>query len=174
MSAAEIAPVATVEALYIDHHQWLRGWLRGRLGCAHNAADLTQDTFVRVLALRDTLPALKEPRAYLLTTARHLMVDRARRDALERAWHDEWAARAALDGHYPPPELAVSALRTLALLSRALDAVSDKARDAFVWHYLDGQTHAHIAAQLGVSDRMVRKYLAQVLLQCVGPADAHA
>lgn len=174
MSAAEIAPAASVEALYTDHHPWLRTWLRRRLGCAQNAADLAQDTFVRVLALHGALPVLQEPRAYLVTTARHLMVDRARRDALERAWHDEWAARAALDGHYPPPELAVSALRTLAQLARALDAAPGKARDAFLWHYLDGQTHAHIAARLGVSDRMVRKYLAQVLLQCAATASAGA
>lgn len=170
MPAAEIAPAADVAALYTDHHHWLRDWLRRRLGCGQHAADLTQDTFVRVLALRDRLPALQEPRAYLLTTARHLLVDHARRAALERVWHEEHQARAELGGHYPAPEMAVAALRTLDQLSRALDGVAPKARDAFVLHYLEGETHAHIAAQLGVSDRMVRKYLTQVLLQCAQAA----
>lgn len=174
MPAAEIAPAADVEALYTEHHPWLRSWLRRQLGCAHNAADLAQDTFVRVLALRDALPALQEPRAYLLTTARHLLVDRARREALERAWQAEWATRAALGGHYPAPDMAVMALRTLEQLSRALAASPAKAGEAFMRHYLDGQTHAHIARQLGVSDRMVRKYLAKVLLQCATLAPEHA
>lgn len=170
MPAAEMAPAADVEALYTDHHHWLRAWLRRRLGCGQHAADLTQDTFLRVLTLRDRLPALQEPRAYLLTTARHLLVDQARRNALERMWHEECAARAELGGHYPAPELAVAALRTLEQLSRALEQAAPRARDAFVRHYLEGETHAQIAAQLGVSDRMVRKYLAQVLVQCVPAA----
>ena len=30
--------------LYADHHGWLSGWLRSRVGCSHTAADLAQDT----------------------------------------------------------------------------------------------------------------------------------
>ncbi len=35
--------------LYAEHHQWLTGWIRRKLGCDESAADLTQDTFVRLL-----------------------------------------------------------------------------------------------------------------------------
>jgi len=166
MSAAELARAADVGALYLDHHRWLIGWLRRRVGCSQHAADLTQDTFVRVLALRDALPALQAPRAYLATTARRLLVDCARRQAIEQAWNDECAARAELAGAYPSPEASLIALRTLEALSRALEGVAEKAREAFVLHYLEGLTHADVAARLGVSDRMVRKYLAQVLVRC--------
>ncbi|WP_277422996.1 sigma factor, partial [Pseudomonas viridiflava] len=41
-------------ALYHDHHRWLNGWLRQRTDCPHNAADLAQDTFVRVLLQRES------------------------------------------------------------------------------------------------------------------------
>lgn len=170
MSAAQLAPAADVGALYVDHHRWLRNWLRRRVGCTHHAADLVQDTFVRVLALCDALPALQAPRAYLATTARHLLIDRARREAIEQVWREEYAARAETAGAYPAPEAALAAIRTLEALSRALDSVADKPRDAFVLHYLDGLTHAEAAARLGVSDRMVRKYLAQVLVRCAAPA----
>jgi len=37
-------------ALYVAHHGWLQAWLRRRLGDAHQAADLAQDTFVRLLS----------------------------------------------------------------------------------------------------------------------------
>ena len=40
-------------ALYAEHHRWLLGWLRQRLGCLHDAADLAQDTFIRVLTARN-------------------------------------------------------------------------------------------------------------------------
>ncbi|WP_350649943.1 sigma factor, partial [Pseudomonas sp. HY13-MNA-CIBAN-0226] len=45
-------PSNPVEVLYNDHHHWLTGWLRRKLGCPDNAADLAQDTFIRVLSAR--------------------------------------------------------------------------------------------------------------------------
>ncbi|MBV8624203.1 MAG: RNA polymerase subunit sigma, partial [Herbaspirillum sp.] len=36
----------SIEALYCDHHSWLQGWLRRRLGNSEQAADLAQDTFL--------------------------------------------------------------------------------------------------------------------------------
>lgn len=53
------APANCVAEWYQDHHGWLCGWLRGKLGCAYSAADLAQDTFVRVLA-RECVPELRE------------------------------------------------------------------------------------------------------------------
>ena len=38
-----------ISTLYAGHHGWLQGWLRSRLGNAFDAADLAQDTFVRIL-----------------------------------------------------------------------------------------------------------------------------
>ncbi|WP_276204144.1 sigma factor, partial [Delftia tsuruhatensis] len=49
MPAADRALVPDVATLYSDHHGWLLGWLRKRLGNAFDAADLTQDTYVRLL-----------------------------------------------------------------------------------------------------------------------------
>ena len=52
MSSADLAHAAALHTLYSDHHHWLTGWLRRRLGCPQNAADLAQDTFVKVLVSR--------------------------------------------------------------------------------------------------------------------------
>ncbi|MDH2051580.1 sigma factor [Achromobacter marplatensis] len=72
------SPDAGIAMLYRDHHSWLHGWLRLKLGDAHRAADLAQDTFVRLLSANSTSPsdtALREPRAYLRTIANRLLVD---------------------------------------------------------------------------------------------------
>ena len=46
MSAKSSAsPDAGITTLYRDHHRWLSGWLRLKLGDTHRAADLAQDTF---------------------------------------------------------------------------------------------------------------------------------
>ena len=61
-----------VQSLYSEHHGWLLGWLRKKLSCPHGAADVAQDTFVRIIASRDALFGMREPRAYLSTTAKRL------------------------------------------------------------------------------------------------------
>lgn len=46
-------PAASSTALagfYREHHGWLLGWLRRRTHNADCAADLTQDTFLRLLS----------------------------------------------------------------------------------------------------------------------------
>ncbi|MGY1952592.1 sigma factor-like helix-turn-helix DNA-binding protein [Pseudomonas pergaminensis] len=40
---------AAIGQLYQAHHSWLRGWLSRRTGCREHAADLAQETFVRLL-----------------------------------------------------------------------------------------------------------------------------
>jgi RNA polymerase sigma-70 factor (ECF subfamily) len=64
-------------------------------GNVWDGEDLAQDTLMRVFALLGKIDAdLAEPRAYLIRTATHLWIDRARRRARERA-HAEAEQRAA-------------------------------------------------------------------------------
>ena len=74
-----------IRTLYLDHHGWLRERLQRRLGCLGQAADLAQDTFVRLLARETELERLREPRAFLATLAQALRGNRWLRQALERA-----------------------------------------------------------------------------------------
>lgn len=62
------SPEFAVQALYSRHHGWLNTWLRTRLGNAADAADLAQDTFVRLLQRSERLE-LRAPRAFLRTIA---------------------------------------------------------------------------------------------------------
>lgn len=85
------APSDSLSTLYRDHHGWLAGWLRRKLGNGHDAADLAHDTFLRILAARNAA-AIEEPRKYLATIAKGLVVDRFRRQSIEAAWLETLAA----------------------------------------------------------------------------------
>lgn len=163
-------PSDSITELYQNHHDWLYGWLRKKLGCADNAADIAHDTFMRIITSRNALLgsdlSINEPRAYLTTTAKRLLVDRARRKLLEETYLAEMAFAAETVPGYPSPEEILVALQALEQISLALERVSTKAREAFLMHYLEGQTHVAIASHLGVSTKMVQKYLIQSLLQC--------
>ena len=163
MPAADSLPRNEVHALYRDHHGWLRDWLRGKLGCAHNAADLAHDTFVRLLSRRDaTHPA--EPRAYLATIAHGLVVDFHRRRALERAYLETLAALP--EAHMPSPEARAIALEALVAIDAMLDGLKPAVREAFILSQLDGLTYAQIAARLGVTVRTVNNYMLKALEHC--------
>ncbi|MCW0038470.1 RNA polymerase subunit sigma, partial [Acinetobacter baumannii] len=85
MPAAETSLHREVATLYTDHHGWLQGWLRKKLGDVHQAADLAHDTFVRLLA-RDEPVQAREPRAFLTTVAQRVLANHYRRQQLERAY----------------------------------------------------------------------------------------
>jgi RNA polymerase sigma-70 factor (ECF subfamily) len=155
----------TVDLLYRDHHNWLFVWLRKKLNCRHQAADIAHDTFTRILSLSH-LPYLQEPRAYLVTTAKRLLIDQTRKQRIEQAYLAElMRAAEAMDG-FPSAEDIAAAVQILDKISQILAGLAEKPRQAFLLHYFDGLTHATIGTQLGVSDRMVRKYLVQALVHC--------
>lgn len=154
---------ATVDSLYRTHHAWLFGWLRTRIASPCDAADLAQDTFVRLLSADRRTP-LREPRAFLTTVARGLLIDHRRRAALERAYLDELAALPP--SLHPSPEEQVLMLSVLSEVDRMLAGIPHKARTAFLLDRVDGVPQRDIAARLGVSERRVRQYLAQALRQC--------
>lgn len=153
-----------VGRLYGEHHGWLLSWLRHKLGSSHLAADLAHDTFLRVLAGRTGL-VLLQPRAYLRTIAHGLAVNHWRRLDIERAYLDALAGLP--EAMAPSPEERLLVLETLRQLDTMLARLPHKARRAFLMHQLDGTGYAGIALELGVSERMVRKYMAQAMLQCL-------
>jgi len=162
--AHKLSPPEAVESLYSEHHGWLKGWLRKKLGCAFDAADLTHDTFIRVLSREET-PALREPRAYLTTIAHGLMVNLLRRRELERAYLDALAALP--EASAPSPEVRALALEALMEIDAMLDGLPPKVRRAFLLCQLDGLSHGEIAAQLAVSVSSVRQYLARAMQHCL-------
>ncbi|RQO61598.1 RNA polymerase subunit sigma [Variovorax sp. KBW07] len=156
-----------VHNLYSDHHGWLYGWLRKKLGNSFDAADIAHDTFMRVWVgcQADAIPALREPRAYLTTVARRLVVNHYERQSLERAYQ---ASLALLpQALVPSVEERAILLETLHELDALLDELPAKARTAFLMSQLEGLAYEDIAAQLQVSVRTVTRYMAQGFRQCL-------
>lgn len=164
MSSVDLTQQQAVHSLYTDHHSWLCGWLRKRLGCVDHAADLAQDTFIRVLTQRSA-PQLREPRAYLSTIARSLMIDMFRRRALEQAYLETLAARPeALD---ISPETRFLIIETLLEIDQLLDGLGSRTREIFLMSQLDGLSYVEIARQLEVSVNTVKKHAVRALMHCL-------
>lgn len=160
--AAAHDPVAD---LYASHHGWLRGWLRRKTGCADHAADIAQDTFVRLLSRSFDWNDLREPRAYLSTVAHGLMVNHMRRHAIERAYLEALAAQP--EQASPSPESLALVVEALSEIDAMLDGLPSKARAAFLLSQLEGLRYAEIAERLDVSLSMVKKYMLQAITRCM-------
>ena len=158
-----LQPSNPVEVLYNDHHHWLTGWLRRKLGCPENAADLAQDTFIRVLSAREA-PTLIEPRAFLTTVAKRVLFNFYRRQDLERAYLE---ALAQMPEHVAPSEEERAfILQTLVELDLLLDGLPTQVKRAFLLAQLDGLTYAQIGAQLGISIATVKRHLTKAAMRC--------
>lgn len=158
------ATAYTIETIYRQEHGWLKAWLHRKLGTSTHAADLAHDTFVRLLAAPGSEP-IREPRAFLRTVAHGMLVNHWRRQDLERAWIETLAQLPPALA--PSPEERAMALQTLQLVDAMLRRINPKARAAFLLSQLDGLTYAAIAAQLKVSERMVKRYMAQAMFECL-------
>lgn len=152
-----------LHALYSHHHGWLQSWLRRRLGCADDAADLAQDTFVRVLTARG-VEQVAEPRAFLTTLAKRVLSSHWRRHALEQAYLQALAELPPVLA--PSPEDQALLQEALRAIDQALDGLPVKVKQAFLLHRLDGMTHVQIAAEMGVSLASVERYVKQAYLHC--------
>ncbi|MBO0491791.1 sigma-70 family RNA polymerase sigma factor [Pseudomonas sp. Marseille-Q1929] len=149
--------------LYAENHHWLQGWLRRRLDCQADAADLTHDTFLRTLK-SPHLGHINEPRAFLCLIAKRVLCTFWRRHELERAYMD---ALASLPGEFIPSEEEFALLReALETIDAMLDGLPARIRHAFLLNRLEGLTHRQIAAQLDVSLATVERWIKQAITQC--------
>jgi RNA polymerase sigma-70 factor (ECF subfamily) len=165
MKPTPAAESSTLEALYRGYHGWLLGWLRHRVHCSQHAADVAQDTFIRLLAAGPYV-APREPQAYLPTVARRLLMDNGRRQRLEKAYRDELEQCAAYLDQAPSPEQILQAVQILEAIDRALSRMKPRVRDTFILRQLDGLGQAQIAERLGVTVRTVQHDLVEALLAC--------
>ncbi|MDH2434623.1 sigma-70 family RNA polymerase sigma factor [Pokkaliibacter sp. MBI-7] len=154
----------SVGELYAGHQQWLAGWLRQRLGCQDTAADLVQDTFMRLLARPRLFASDGDARAFLTTVAKGLCVDFWRRHQIEQAWLE--SVRQLDMAVVPSAERQAIIMETLLELDALFSRLPSRVANAFILSQVQGLTYRQIAEQLEVSERMVKRYMAEAMLHC--------
>lgn len=154
----------SIAHIYGAHHGWLVGWLRRHLGCAHQAADLAQDTFLRLLGQRRALD-MSQPRALLTHIAKGLVVDHWRRQDVERAYLE--AIAHLPEPQAPSPEARLLILEALYRIEAMLRSMSVKTAEIFLLSQLDGLTYPQIASQLGIALVTVKRHMRAGFVACM-------
>jgi RNA polymerase sigma-70 factor (ECF subfamily) len=149
----------------------LERYLSRKLDSHADAAEVTQETFIRLYRLEHP-EKLDNVRAFLFQVASNLAVDQLRRRTLHyrflRAESRE-AGEVELSesrGVSASPEQILSSQEKLERIYRAIDELPEKCRQAFLLHRASGLSYNDIAREMGVSVSSVEKYILQALKHC--------
>jgi RNA polymerase sigma factor (sigma-70 family) len=152
------------ETVYGRHNRVVLAFLARRVSQPELAADLLAETFAALLVVvRDPERRLPEaPAAWLLGTARHLLIDSYRRGRVEAAARRQLAMQ--------PLVLDDSDLRRIEEISAETDILAELARvlpsDQFAAlraRVIDESDYPEIAAELRCSEAVVRKRVSRAL-----------
>lgn len=154
-------------ASFQEHYDDLLRYLARRTGGdVDRAADIAQDTYIRLAAIETEAGIIENNRAYIYRVAGNLAVDTMRREGRLAAWLTGDEPDEGIADPAPSPERTVIGRDRLRRFEEALEALPPKARLALLMFRIDGLSHAEIAARLKVSESMVAKYIGQALRHC--------
>lgn len=161
-AAISRARIDWLAAHVLPHEPALRAWLAARTGSAADIDDIVQDVYA-VLAGLESVAHIREPRAYLFTTAQSLVMQQLRRARVVpiEAVADVERLRLLSDEH--TPERHASASEDLRRLRALIARLPDKCREAFVLRRIDGLSQREIAQRMGVSENTVEKHVGKAL-----------
>ncbi|MEM9544647.1 MAG: RNA polymerase sigma-70 factor [Bacteroidota bacterium] len=122
------------------------------------AEDIVQDAFVKFWDKMDTVESGKE-KSYLFTTARNLLLNTIEHKKVVQRHQDTTFVKAeTTTPHY---DLEVSEFQKR--LERAIAQLSDKQREVFLLHRVEGYKYKEISELLNLSQKAVEKRMSQAL-----------
>jgi RNA polymerase sigma factor (sigma-70 family) len=158
--------IKALEQLFARHSRGLQSFFRRRVHGRPDVDDLTQEVYLRMLRI-SAAEVIHNPEAYLYTVASHLVREHAvgerRRasmvDVTDPAIVSMLVEFSRLD-YETDRDLRVQRLREV------LQQLPENCQAAVVMAYRQEMPYEDIAAQLGVSVSMVKKYIQQALAHC--------
>ncbi len=156
------------DQFYRAHCPWLIKIVCRYSGCRFVAEDISHDTFLKVLV--QVSPSVlrglaQNPKGFLRSMAKHLLIDKIRRDLVEQSYWDSLQAFHLNVSDYQLDE-HVAAIEALSKLSQALEALPHLEQSAFLLYYIDDLKHQDIAERLAVSVSTVRRAIARCMMNC--------
>jgi RNA polymerase sigma factor (sigma-70 family) len=141
----------------------VRGALRRRGRTEHEADDLVQEAWMRMVCYEDERQPVDQPEAFLMRTALNLSID-AHRLNVSHGEH-VLAEHEVLIDSAPPIEAVVLARERTARLEVCLARLPAKTRDVFLASRLDGLPYKEIAKLYGLNVSTVHHHVAHATLR---------
>jgi RNA polymerase sigma-70 factor (ECF subfamily) len=143
----------------LPHEAALRGWLsRRRAPAAFDIDDIVQESYT-LLAERERVDDILNPRAYLFQVAHSCVVRNIRRARIVPILAVEDLGLLDLADEAATPEQSAIAHDDLRRLAEVIASMPGQAREAFVLRRVRGLSQREIASQMGLSENTVEKHI---------------
>lgn len=146
--------------LYRSHFGLLRGFLEARTRCRETAAELVQETFIRMMGLGEQP---QNPVGYAYQVAHNLAVDHARQGRSHQCIECDEAMLEAIPDTQANVESIVYQSQRLRLIEAAIAELPPQCRRAFVLHRFGNMTQIEVSTELGISRQMVERHISKAL-----------
>ncbi|MND49343.1 putative RNA polymerase sigma factor FecI [compost metagenome] len=151
--------------VYQTHQTTLLSWFKHKLQHHHQSEDLSQEVFYRALKSNYCFTSIKEPQAWLMGIAKHVIIDHWRRQHIERLYLEALAHLP--EEFYPSAEHEVCIRETLYHVHVMLEKLPQRTAQVFLLSQLDGLTYYAIAEKLDISEATVKRDMKQAFLACI-------
>lgn len=151
--------------VYQAHQTTLLSWFKHKLKHHHQSEDLSQEVFYRALKSHYQHENIKEPKAWLLGIAKHVIIDHWRHQQVERLYLEALSQLPA--EFYPSVEHEICIRETLFQVHKVLEKLPARATQVFLLSQLDGLTYKNICAQLNISEATVKRDMKLAFLACI-------
>ncbi|MDN5433716.1 MAG: sigma-70 family RNA polymerase sigma factor, partial [Acinetobacter sp.] len=108
---------------------------------------------------------LLQPRAYLTTVAKGLMINWIQRKHIERAYLDVLALQPELEEISPEQHCLI--IESLLEVTQLLEQLPAVVRDTFLYAQLEGLKYDEIAVKLDISLSSVKRYMKKAYVHCL-------
>ncbi len=151
-----------VEDLVRSNEAELGAYLRRRLPSVSDAADASQEVFLRMCRVHR--PArIENPRAFLFRTAHNIVQDYYRKRRIKETSLETVSGEWEMRSSDPTPERVLYGKEWWSAYCVAINELTPRCRRVFIMCRMQNCSHAEIAAELGVSIKMIEKYMTKAL-----------
>lgn len=150
--------------IYQDYQSSLVLWFKHKLHNHHSSEDLSQEVFYRALKSNYRFEEIKEPKAWLLGIAKHVIIDHWRHQQIERGYLETLPSITQDD--YPSTEHQICMCETLNQVQQTLEKLPNRVAQVFLLSQLEGMTYRTIGQQLNISQATVKRDMKQAFSAC--------
>lgn len=146
----------------VPHEPALRSWLQGHAPASMEVDDIVQEAYAVLVGL-DEVAHILNPRGYLFTVARSVMLQQLRRARIVPIVAVAEVERLSILTDDITPERSAVAGQDLRRTGDLIASLPGKCREAFVLRRVEGLPQREIARRMGVSENTVEKHIGKAL-----------
>lgn len=148
------------DTLYERYFNQLFNYAYEKTGDRFLAQEVVQELFINLWQYRGRLSITNAVKAYIFTSAKHLIIDQYRRESSRIRHADTFFSRQTLSSNQTEEQVSVNELQQT--YANFLDQLPEKCRQVFTLSR-QGFTNHEIGQQVGIAEKTVEQHITKAL-----------